>query len=185
MNQFTLNGSIQIKVLGVQNDLEQFSVVDTGIGMGKFVEENLRIMFDQDLKVEQQLSSNAAECRLRCYLANKICLLFSNKQFKFEFKRNQVGTTFWFLADNNMQPSYSIGKMFRIQLINKHSYIDLKQIIDRNINWQEVEQSSKIISFRYLIDPVQENTESVFNEEVNSKERKARKYILNRKIKNK
>lgn len=46
-----------------------------------------------------------------------------------------------------------------------------------------INSKSRVLSFRCLIDPIKENTESIINEEVNSIERKARTCTLNRNIK--
>ncbi|CAK74213.1 unnamed protein product (macronuclear) [Paramecium tetraurelia] len=190
--KFTLKGSILIKVLAIRDDLIQFSVTDTGIGISQNDEQNLRNMLEQDFKDEQYLSSNTAGFGLGCYLANKICLHLSNKQFKLEFKRNEVGTTFWFQVQNNILPTQSIGRILGIQQINKHSYIDLKQSqieravgkkLSRVASKPSLNSKSRIMSFRCLIDPIKDYTESVINEEVNSIERKARTCILNRNIK--
>ncbi|CAD8089114.1 unnamed protein product [Paramecium sonneborni] len=189
--KFTINGSIIISAIQINEENIQFSVSDTGIGMSKDDEQNLREMLKQDFKSEHHISANTAGFGLGCYLANKLCLHLSNQQSGLQFKINEVGTTFWFMVANNILPTSSLNGL-GIQKINKYSYIDLKQTqIDKNAGRRlsrmgsRVSQNSmpKVLSYKGLIDPIKENTESLINEEVNSIERKTRTTTLNRNIK--
>ncbi|CAD8183292.1 unnamed protein product [Paramecium octaurelia] len=189
--KFTINGSIIISANQLNDENVEFSVKDTGIGMSKEDEKNLREMLKQDFKSEHHITANTAGFGLGCYLANKLCLHLSNQQNGLQFKINDVGTTFWFMVSNNILPTSSLNGL-GIQKVNKYSYIDLKQTqIEKNVGRRlsrmgsRVSQNSmpKVLSYRGLIDQIKENTESLINEEVNSIERKTRTTTLNRNIK--